>query len=229
MEGHSRMKLIEYPDRDMMAIDLAQAIAGELTATLMHEARATLVVPGGTTPGPIFDALCAADLEWDRVDVLLSDERWVPLDHPRSNTGLLRDRLLVGRAAAANLIPLYAPADRPELALGQLEQVVKGHLPISVALLGMGDDMHTASLFPDGDRLAEALAQDAPVLVPMRVESQPEPRLTLSARVLRGALRLHVVITGLDKRAALEAAQGLPPQDAPIAALLDDAVVHWAV
>lgn len=229
MAGYPGMRLIEYPDRDMLAIDLAQVLAGELTTALGRQDRATLVVPGGTTPGPIFDALCAADLDWDRVDVLLSDERWVAPDHPRSNARLLRERLLVGRAAAAHLLPLYAPAERPELALGQLEQVIRGHLPVSVALVGMGADMHTASLFPDGDRLAEALAEDAPALVPMRTPSQPEPRLTLSARVLRAAVSLHVVILGADKRAALEAAAGLSAQTAPIAAILPGATVHWAV
>ena len=228
MAGHPDMKLIEYPDRDMLAIDLAQILAGELTATLQHEDRATLVVPGGTTPGPILDALCAADLDWARVDVMLSDERWVPEDHPRSNTALLRKRLFVGPAARAHLLPLYAPAAQPELAIGQLEQVIRGHLPISVALLGMGGDMHTASLFPGADNLARALAEDAPILVPMRPDSQPDARLTLSARVLNQALSVHVVITGQDKRQAVLKAQHLPAETAPIAALLDAAVVHWA-
>lgn len=221
------MKLIEYADRDMMAIDLAQSLAGELNGALMHEARATFVVPGGTTPGPIFDALCAADLDWTRVDVMLSDERWVPEDHERSNTRLLRDRLLVGRAAQAHLLPMYAPAAEPELAIGQLEQVIRPYLPITVALLGMGADMHTASLFPGADNLALALAPDAPMLVPMRTETQPDARITLSARVLRDALSLHIVVTGAEKREALEKARALPPQEAPVSAILENAIIHW--
>jgi 6-phosphogluconolactonase len=222
------MKLIEYADRDMMAIDLAQVLAGELSAALSHQDRATLVVPGGTTPGPVFDALCAADLDWSRVDVMLSDERWVPLDHARSNTGLLRQRLLVGPAAKAHLLPLYAPAAQPELALAQLEQVIRPYLPISVGLLGMGADMHTASIFPGADQLELALSPDAPILVPMRTSAQPEPRITLSARVLADAVSMHVVITGEEKRAVLQKAQGMPPEQAPIAAVLDRAVVHWS-
>jgi 6-phosphogluconolactonase len=221
------MKLVEYPDLDMMAIDLAQVLAGELTATLTHEDRATLVVPGGSTPAPVFDSLCAADLEWDRVDVLLSDERWVPADHPRSNTRLLRERLLIGLAAKAHLLPMYAPADTPEQARGQLTQLIRPHLPISVALLGMGADMHTASLFADADNLSEALAPDAPILVPAYPVGQPEPRVTLSARVLQGALSLHIVITGAEKRKALEKALHLPPEKAPVAAILENAIVHW--
>ena len=221
------MKIVEYPDRDMMAIDLAQTLAGELNATLMHEDHATFVVPGGTTPAPVFDALCAADLEWDRINVMLSDERWVPSDHPRSNTRLLHDHLLVGPAAAAHVLPMYAPAEEPELAIGQLTQLIRPHLPISVALLGMGADMHTASLFPDAENLSLALASDAPVLVPMRPKGQPEARVTLSARVLQEALSLHIVATGSDKRAALEKAWGLSPEEAPVAAVLENAIVHW--
>ena len=221
------MKLIEYPDRDMMAIDLAQTLAGELSNSLLHQERVTLVVPGGTTPGPIFDDLCAADLDWDRVDVMLSDERWVPEDHDRSNTRLLRERLFVGPAAKAHLLPMYAPAERPELALAQLEQVIHPYLPITVALLGMGADMHTASLFPGADQLELALSPEAPILVPMRTETQPEPRITLSARVLRDALSLHIVVTGAEKRKALEKARALPPQEAPVSAILENAIIHW--
>ena len=95
------MNLVEYPDREMMMIDLANKLAGELNSILMHEENATLVVPGGTTPGPIFDTLCAAVLDWDRVFVMLSDERWVPETSERSNTKLLKERLLIDRAAAA--------------------------------------------------------------------------------------------------------------------------------
>ena len=67
------MDIVEYPDRDMLALDLANHLAGELNAALHHEERVTLVVPGGTTPGPIFDDLCTADIDWARVDVSLSD------------------------------------------------------------------------------------------------------------------------------------------------------------
>ena len=217
-----------YPDREMLAIDLANQLAGDLRAALGHEDRVLLVVPGGTTPGPVFDDLCAADLDWSRVDVLLSDERWVPQDSPRSNTRLLRERLLVNRAASARLLPLYAPAHDPEEVLAELESQIVPELPIAVLLLGMGADMHTASLFPGADRLAQALAPDAPILMPMRAPGAPEPRITLTARVLDAALKKHVVIFGDDKRAALEQARGLPLEQAPIRAVLDGAVVHWA-
>ncbi|MEO3417308.1 6-phosphogluconolactonase [Roseovarius sp. CAU 1744] len=222
------MNIIDYPDQEMLAINLANILAGRLRATLDHEDRALLVVPGGSTPGPIFDDLCDADLDWSRVDVMLSDERWVPEVHVRSNTRLIRERLLTGRAARARLVPLYAKADNPENVLPELEAVIAPALPISVLLLGMGSDMHTASLFPGADRIEEALARDAPILVPMRGGGAPEPRVTLSARVLNEAISKHLVITGQPKRAALERARGLPHTQAPVGAVLSDMTVHWA-
>ena len=221
------MKIEKYSDFDMMAIEVAQRIAGDLTVALHNADRAMLAVPGGTTPGPIFDDLCAADLDWSRVDVVLTDERWVPGDHPRSNTRLVRERLLVNRATAARMVPLYAETPEPEESLAGLMEAIEADLPIAVAVLGMGADMHTASLFPDSPDIAAALDANAPILLPVRPESQPEARITLSARVLNGALAKHVVFKGQDKMDALQEARTLPHVEAPIAAVLDGATVHW--
>lgn len=221
-------ELVTYPDAEMMAIDLANILAGELNAELHNSDRVLFAVPGGTTPGPIFDDLCAADIEWGRVDVMLTDERWVPEDSDRSNTKLIKERLLTDRAAEATYLPLYAPAEEPEVVLADIEAMIEPRLPIGVLLLGMGADMHTASLFPGADRLDEALDSHAPILLPMRAPGAPEPRITLSARVLAKAVTTHIVITGQEKRDALEKARHLSPQDAPIAAVLSGATVHWA-
>ena len=149
------MKLEIYPDREMLMLGLANVIAGQLADFLRRDGKATLSVPGGTTPGPIFDTLSGVDMDWANVAVVLNDERWVPESSDRSNTRLLRDRLLRGRAAQARLIPLYAPGESPEDMLPALEDGLRPHLPISVLLLGMGADMHTASLFAGADRLDE--------------------------------------------------------------------------
>jgi 6-phosphogluconolactonase len=222
------MKLEIYPDREMLMLGLANTIAGQLADFLRRDGRATLSVPGGTTPGPIFDTLSGVDLDWANVAVVLNDERWVPESSSRSNTRLVRERLIRGRAAQARLLPLYAPADRPEDMLSALEDGLRPHLPISVLLLGMGTDMHTASLFPGADRLEEALSPSAPLLLPMRAEAAGEPRVTLTAPVLKGAFHTHILITGPEKRAALDSALMLPPHEAPVRAVLDNATVHWA-
>lgn len=222
------MKFETYPDREFLMLGLANVIAGQLADFLRREGRASLCVPGGTTPGPIFDTLSGVDIDWQKVAVFLNDERWVGEESPRSNTRLLRERLLRGKAAGAQLVPLYAQAATPEEKLEELAEGLRPHLPVSVLLLGMGADMHTASLFPGADRLAEGLAADAPVLLPMRAEAAGEPRITLTAPVLRGAMNIHILITGQEKRDALERALTLPPEQAPVRAVLDNATVHWA-
>ena len=222
------MELIEYPDRDLLMLGLADRLTSDLAEALRHNDRVSFTVPGGTTPGPVFDVLSEQKLDWDRVAVVLNDERWVDEDSPRSNTALLRRRLLVSKASAATLIPLYAPAERPEDRIAELTEGLVPHLPLSVALLGMGADMHTASLFPGADNLEAALAADAPPLMAMRADGAGEPRVTLTAPVLKGAMSLHILITGAEKRAALERAAHLPEIEAPVRSVLGQAKVHWA-
>ena len=221
------MKIVTYPDAEMMMMDLADTLASELETSLLGNDFASLAVPGGTTPGPIFDSLCAVDLDWSRVRVMLTDERWVPETSKRSNTRLLRERLLVNHAAAATYVPLYADAETPEEKLPELSEALSPLMPISVMLLGMGTDMHTASIFPGADQLDLALHGNEN-LVAMRAPGAPEPRITLSAKVLKSAISRHIVIVGAEKREALEKARHLSPEEAPVAAILNGSIIHWA-
>jgi 6-phosphogluconolactonase len=222
------MNITEYADREMLAMNVANILAGELKKCLLVHDFASFAVPGGTTPGPIFDLLSATDLDWDRVHVMLTDERWVPQDHVQSNAGLIRDRLLAGRAKTAKFIPFYQAGMEPAEGCAQVAQSLKSELPISLLMLGMGADMHTASLFPGSDGLDAALAEDAALLCPIMPQGHDIARVTLPAHVLQGAMAKHLVIFGADKRAALEAAHSLPPEQAPIAAVLEGAEIHWA-
>ncbi len=222
------MELRDYPDREMLFLSLADRLASELGQALRTGGTAALAVPGGTTPGPLFDLLCEVDLDWANVAVMLSDERWVPEDDPRSNTALLRGRLLRRAAAPARLVPLWLDGHDPDSAAPLLSAGVAPWLPLTSAVLGMGADMHTASLFPGAEGLAAALAAGAPPVLAMTGAAMPEPRVTLTAPVLAGALHVHLLILGADKRAALEAAMKLRPEQAPVRAVLDNATVHWA-
>lgn len=218
------MILVDYPDRDLMFADLASKMAGEIKAALKQNELVSVAVPGGTTPGPVFDKLSEVDLDWSRVRILLSDERRVPADHERSNERLLRERLLVNRAADATFVRLVPEGED----MAPVEQALAPLLPLDVLLLGMGGDMHTASLFPGSAHLTAALDPQAPPVMMVDASEGLEPRITLTAPALSGASAIHVVITGDEKRAALDKAQKLPPQDAPIALVLRKAVIHWA-
>lgn len=221
------MEFQEYADIEMLMMRLADQIASELKNALLTHDEASLAVPGGTTPGPVFDNLCDARIDWSHVRVMLTDERWVPESSDRSNTRLIRERLLTGRAADATYVPLYADAPAPEDKLAELEEGLAPALPLSVVLLGMGADMHTASIFAGADQLGRALNGDDN-LVAMRAPGAPEPRITLSAKVLKQAMNRHVLIVGDEKRAALEKALTLSPAEAPVSAILNDTTVHWA-
>ncbi|MEM6595774.1 MAG: 6-phosphogluconolactonase, partial [Pseudomonadota bacterium] len=180
----------------------------------------------GTTPGPVFDALCAAPLDWGRVHVMLTDERWVDERSDRSNTRLVKERLLQNRAEAAQFVPFYRDGHEAAAAMAQVGETIAPVLPLSVLLLGMGADMHTASLFPGAAELEEALSTQAPIMA-INPDGQ-ETRVTLTGPVLSGAMATHIVITGEEKRAALERPQQLDARDAPVKTVLANATVHWA-
>ncbi len=210
-----------YPDRDTLMRGLAELVADQLRAAHATKRRATLAVPGGTTPEPFLAALSEADLNWAHVDVIPTDERDVAESSPRSNARLIREALLVNRAAAAQLAPLRGSPAR-----------IAALLPIDVLVLGMGADMHTASLFPAAPELAAALAEGAPPVMAIHPPAEPEARITLTAPVLRGASVIHILITGADKLAALDAALADgPAAEAPIRVALAapcPVTVHYA-
>lgn len=219
-------EIVTYPDAELMALSLADRIAGELRVNLDAQRPTSLCVPGGSTPSAMFRALSGLPLDWANVTVFLNDERWVPGDNPRSNSAMLRKTLLVGPAAAATYLDLYTGDPTPEGAAPALSEQIKAQLPITVLVLGMGDDMHTASLFPQAPGLEALLASDAPPV--MAAAGGAEPRITLTAPALQSALNIHIMIKGAQKRAALEAATGADPITAPISAFLRNAVVHYA-
>ncbi len=223
------MNLIEYADREMLVLQVANILAGDLENALFNHDRVSFAVPGGTTPGPIFDMLCATDhLDWSRVDVMLSDERWVPEDDPQSNAALIKQRLMTGHAAEATFTPFFTADHSIEAASAQLGETLKDAFPLSVLMLGMGADMHTASLFPGAEGLEAAMASDAPVFCPIKMPGAQPDRITLTARMLEGAMSTHVVIFGEDKKEALKRAQSLSAAEAPIKTVLANAQVHWA-
>lgn len=227
------MTVTEHPSREALAEALAARVADALRAALAARGRASLALPGGTTPGPFMEALARQPLDWAAVTVLPTDERWVPADHPRSNAALIRRHLLRDAAAAAAVLDLHQPGTAtPREAEAAVAARVAPLLPLDVLVLGMGEDLHMASLFPDAPRIAEALAADAPAVMAMQGPlPEAEPRISLTLPALSSAAHRFLLLTGAGKRAALDRAAGLgdvPPSAAPILALLPGLAVHWA-
>lgn len=198
----------DFADPQTLAEALAEGVADNLRTALAQRDLASIALSGGSTPKAFLRALSTQALDWSRVVVTLVDERWVAEDNPRSNARLLRDNLLQGAAAVARFLPLYRESPQPETALGELEHDLSALAsPLDVAVLGMGNDGHTASFFPGGDRLAEALdTGNAARVVPMRAPGAGEPRITLTLAVLLSARHLYLHIEGAEKRQVLQQA-----------------------
>jgi 6-phosphogluconolactonase len=197
-----------YESPHEAALALADAVVEHLSERLLKAPRASLVVSGGSTPLPFFEAVREKPLDWARIDVLLADERWVPEYDESSNTRLVKQNLLQGPASEANYLSLKQAGKTPSDALAAIETALADlHLPLDVLILGMGNDGHTASLFPDAPELDQALDTESDALVsPMNPPSQPQKRITLTLRALKQAGFTALHLKGDDKLETLQAA-----------------------
>jgi 6-phosphogluconolactonase len=224
-----------YENGAALAEALADRVASVLREGLAERGAATLAVSGGTTPGRFFDALSTRALDWEKVTVTLVDERFVPRDNPRSNHGLVAERLLKNAAASARFLPLYHAADTAEdaarIASAEADRLPR---PFDAVILGMGNDGHTASFFPGGNHLAQALdVEGRQAVLTMEADGAGEPRLTFSFPWLRDARLLVVHIEGQGKRDVLDkATAGRDETEMPVRAILKRAKtepeIYWA-
>jgi len=222
---------IEYSDHDQLMMGIAQVVAKQLGDVVAQKGRATLAVPGGTTPAPFLERLSLMDLQWDKISVLVTDERVQPSDPFRSNFKMVEHYLRQNASEKAQLLPLADLTQTADEALESAAQTYAPLLPLDVLVLGMGGDMHTASLFPDSPELDAALAPDAPSFMVMNSPSQPEKRITMTAPVLQNARYAHLLIAGADKLAAYRVAEAEGSvKDAPVRCILhsdNTALVHY--
>ena len=183
-----------FSSRGELDAALAQKICTQLQAGLDTNGKATLVVSGGSTPKGLFAALSSADLDWKNVTVLLADERWVDESHGDSNTAMVKRLLLQGAAADANWIDFGAGNIDVEHELDRIKREVAELGTFDVVILGMGNDSHTASLFPCSIELDEGLTTDAAALM-TQPTTAPHRRLSLSkARLLDTKIGIvHIV------------------------------------
>lgn len=200
---------------------IATHIANALRTAIAARGQASLAVSGGKSPIPMFEALREQDLDWSKVSIVLVDERVVPRDHADSNTALVARHLLQGKAAAARfqlffreLAPTFNAEVLDALVIDASERIAALPWPLDVAVLGMGEDAHTASLFPGAPGYARAIATDQRLawVVP---HTAPYARLSFTLSALLAARELVLSIAGDSKlavyrRAAEKADEALP-------------------
>ena len=225
--------LHRFPTREGASFAAARHVASAIRRQLEGQARASLVVAGGTSPISCLGRLSNWPLDWRRVDVILSDERWVPPDHPDSNEAMVRRHLVTRSARAVHLVGGFREQATIRGRLRELaREMRKLTLPFACSLLGMGTDGHFASLFPDAANLGQALDIDGEArYVPVDTASSPHPRISLTLGALARSDSIALLAFGERKRQVLnEISDGA--RQFPVARLLTQsrAPVHvfWA-
>ncbi len=226
----------DFDNGPMLADALASRVASALGEAIAARGSASIAVSGGSTPKLFFNALSAhGELDWSKVTVTLVDERFVPADNPRSNHLLVSENLLKGPASTAKFVPLYQDAPDAEAAAVLASSATADFCaPFDVVILGMGNDGHTASFFPGGDHLKEAIDPSRPRgILTMEASGAGEKRLTFSYSALSDAGLLVLHIEGQEKAETLaKALSDGPVEDMPIRAILRQAPslveIYWA-
>lgn len=195
-----------FENREAASVAAANRITDALRRRLDAQKAASLVVSGGTSPVVCFAELSTQDIDWQRVGVLLSDDRCVPADHEDSNERLIRENLLVGKAAAADMLPYHTEGMSVEERCHELNKDIRFvPFPFACSLLGMGADGHFASLFPDAENLADGLDLESTTLcLPVKTQASPHLRVSLTLSALSRSDEIVLLFFGEDKRAVYE-------------------------
>ena len=223
-----------FESRQLASLAAASRMEAALGADLAKSESASLIVSGGTSPQACLNALAHADLAWNRVTVLMSDERYVPSDHPASNEGMIRRELLSELNEQPEIVSMFEEGVLAQVRCkgleGEIESLPRPH---SIGLLGMGEDGHFASLFPDFDRLEEGLNLDSALsCLPVTTVVSQHLRITLTLAALVDSNEIVLLFFGNAKRKVFEQSL-IPGSSYPLARLLqqEHAPVHtiWAL
>lgn len=215
------MILNEFPTAEAQAQNLALKVGEDLVSLLKQKDLVTVCVPGGTTPALFLGFLSKISLNWSRVKVVLNDERWVPLNDPLSNEAMVRKVLLRNQAFDAQIVSLFDDGSPVDQAVVKFNQRISTVLPLDICVLGMGDDGHTASLFPAMLDLQEALnVNEAAALIIAQVPNKTEQRVSFNLSAILSAEKHYVLIKGQTKKAVIHKAHEAQSLDLPISHLL---------
>ncbi|MCR4510394.1 6-phosphogluconolactonase [Pseudomonas sp. 32.2.56] len=187
-----------HAQRDDCLKVLAVDLLAQVQTTLAQQARAGLILPGGSSPQALLPLL-AQQLDSQRIDLSPSDERWVPAQAAESNWQLLHQGL-----PQANCLDPRQGVTLEQSASSWGEQLAQWS-PFSAVLLGMGEDGHIASLFPGMPGLADALDPQAlPAALPALAPQEPRQRLSLNLAMLQRGQWLGLLAFGARKRELIE-------------------------
>ncbi len=228
-----------FDSREAMLSALKKDVTECLQSALKDHERVSFMVSGGSSPEPLYRALSRTELPWNRISAALVDERWVPKSHPKSNEAFIEENLLQSFASATDWQGMknFAPtADEGQAFCEGRYRWLPPHW--AVTILGMGNDGHTASLFPHAKGLEAALDEKAPLCaaieaIPSEVTGEITERITLTLPALLRSQQLILLLTGEEKLATYKAAKaGDDIADMPVRAILQQSeapvAVYWA-
>ncbi|MEP0357741.1 6-phosphogluconolactonase [Paraglaciecola sp.] len=218
---------------EQLNLAFTRKISKLLRDGIEENGRASLIVSGGRTPAALFEALSKISLAWDLVDISLADERWVDNANEASNEKMLREKLLINNAVNANFFPLKTHhADATEAVQQCASNLQDIHKPFDVVILGMGEDGHTASLFPCSEQISEGLdLESGQSYIAVQPTTAPNQRISLTLPALLNSQQIFLHLTGDSKKEVLDIAlSGDNEMEMPIRAVLNNADVEllWA-
>ncbi|WP_394224318.1 6-phosphogluconolactonase [Alteromonas gracilis] len=224
---------LSFETPDALTDAFAKDLVSILKTGIKTRGRASLVVSGGRTPLALFKQLSETDLEWDKVDITLADERWVNEDHEASNTSLVKNNLIQNKAAAARFIELKNDADDASEGVSAAESnLASMSQPFDALILGMGEDGHTASLFPCSEQVHDGLDMSSGrTCIAVQPTTAPHQRISLTLPALLNSRHVFLHLTGEKKKQVLlDAIENATEAQKPITAVVNRASVTlmWA-
>jgi len=229
MITQEQLNVHHFDEPEKQSQHLADAVAEILSTQISNKGFASIAVSGGSTPKRLFDLLSQTELEWDKVTITLVDDRWLENSHNDSNQRLVEETLLQNNAITATFIPLFQAGSNAFDACSKINDLFEQvNLPFDIVLLGMGNDGHTASLFPCSAQVTEGLLTEKTYLA-TQPTSAPYERISLSANAIENAGHLFLQLKGSDKQLTLnKALKGDNEQDMPIRRFLNQNItVLW--